>query len=110
MAASHRDPAGGPAATVEGFNRYILDYLQRQGYQQSAATFQAEAEIDVSRPVLLTNRFGFVFEWWTLFCDVYRAARQLPASSPEARAFVVRTWERQERGGRGRASRLGRRT
>lgn len=56
--------------------------MQKRGYEQSAAVFQAEAQIkEPNMPVDVPS--GFLHEWWSVFWDIF-SARFSNATNKEA--------------------------
>jgi hypothetical protein len=67
-------------------NAYILDYLRRNNLMQTAEMFEKEANISHDA-VLVNTPHGFLYEWWTVFWDVF-SARTTKQGTPHARAYV----------------------
>eukprot|EP00897_Mesotaenium_endlicherianum_P000686 jgi/Mesen1/10618/ME000089S10078 len=51
---------------------YIYDYLCKRKLTQSANSFLAEAKVS-SDPVAINAPGGFLFEWWSVFWDIFIA-------------------------------------
>ncbi|AQK90548.1 Transcriptional corepressor LEUNIG [Zea mays] len=51
---------------------YIYDYLLKRNLQNTAKAFQAESNVP-SAPVSIDAPGGFLFEWWSVFWDVFIA-------------------------------------
>ncbi|KAF3791146.1 Transcriptional activator [Nymphaea thermarum] len=51
---------------------YIYDYLVKRNLQASAKAFQAEGKVS-SDPVAIDAPGGFLFEWWSVFWDIFIA-------------------------------------
>ncbi|KAK9741776.1 hypothetical protein RND81_03G127200 [Saponaria officinalis] len=51
---------------------YIHDYLVKRGLKASAQAFQAEGKISCD-PVAIDAPGGFLFEWWSVFWDIFIA-------------------------------------
>ncbi|XP_020519880.1 transcriptional corepressor LEUNIG isoform X2 [Amborella trichopoda] len=51
---------------------YIYDYLVKKNLQASAKAFQAEGKVS-SDPVAIDAPGGFLFEWWSVFWDIFIA-------------------------------------
>ncbi|KAI5680628.1 hypothetical protein M9H77_01855 [Catharanthus roseus] len=60
---------------------YIYDYLVKRKYSNSAKTFQTEAHIP-AKTSAIDAPGGFLFEWWSIFWDVF-IARYRPGSKSE---------------------------
>ncbi|KAL9247863.1 hypothetical protein vseg_021246 [Gypsophila vaccaria] len=51
---------------------YIHDYLVKRGLKASAQAFQAEGKVSCD-PVAIDAPGGFLFEWWSVFWDIFIA-------------------------------------
>ncbi|KAL6842814.1 hypothetical protein ACP4OV_027658 [Aristida adscensionis] len=51
---------------------YIYDYLVKRNFQATAKAFQAEGKVS-SDPVAIDAPGGFLFEWWSVFWDIFIA-------------------------------------
>nr|XP_010925121.1 transcriptional corepressor LEUNIG isoform X2 [Elaeis guineensis] len=51
---------------------YIYDYLVKRNLQATAKAFQAEGKVS-SDPVAIDAPGGFLFEWWSVFWDIFIA-------------------------------------
>ncbi|XP_027330121.1 transcriptional corepressor LEUNIG-like isoform X2 [Abrus precatorius] len=51
---------------------YIYDYLKKRQLHASARIFQAEGSVSMD-PVVIDAPNGFLFEWWSVFWDIYIA-------------------------------------
>lgn len=51
---------------------YIYDYLLKRNLHASAKAFQAEGNVS-SDPVAIDAPGGFLFEWWSVFWDIFIA-------------------------------------
>ncbi|WVY90338.1 hypothetical protein V8G54_035852 [Vigna mungo] len=51
---------------------YIHDYLVKRDLKASAEAFQAEGKVS-SDPVAIDAPGGFLFEWWSVFWDIFIA-------------------------------------
>ncbi|KAH8482694.1 hypothetical protein H0E87_029957 [Populus deltoides] len=51
---------------------YIHDYLVKRDLKASAQAFQAEGKVS-SDPVAIDAPGGFLFEWWSVFWDIFIA-------------------------------------
>ncbi|WVZ10597.1 hypothetical protein V8G54_015127 [Vigna mungo] len=49
---------------------YIHDYLKKRQLHATARVFKAEANVSTD-PVVIEAPCGFLFEWWSVFWDVY---------------------------------------
>ncbi len=90
---------------------HILDYLKKRNLHETASSFKQECKVsekprgescpaaspDSTKPTLSTNASlsvfaaidapsGFLFEWWTIFWDIY-IARTNPAFSEYASTY-----------------------
>eukprot|EP00798_Chlamydomonas_sp_ICE-L_P028101 gene28101-31209_t len=54
----------------KALDTYIYDYLKKKEYNQTAATFKAEARVP-DRPVGVDYPRGFLFEWWMVFWEIF---------------------------------------
>nr|GLL46791.1 transcriptional corepressor LEUNIG-like isoform X4 [Ipomoea trifida] len=57
---------------VSGLDVYIHDYLVKRDLKASAQAFQAEGKVS-SDPVAIDAPGGFLFEWWSVFWDIFIA-------------------------------------
>ncbi|KAF8389031.1 hypothetical protein HHK36_025716 [Tetracentron sinense] len=57
---------------ANGLDVYIYDYLVKRNLQASAKAFQAEGKVS-SDPVAIDAPGGFLFEWWSVFWDIFIA-------------------------------------
>ncbi|KAL6501931.1 hypothetical protein OROGR_027064 [Orobanche gracilis] len=62
------DRAGRPI----GLDVYIHDYLVKRDLKATAQAFQAEGKVS-SDPVAIDAPGGFLFEWWSVFWDIFIA-------------------------------------
>ncbi|KAM0866812.1 hypothetical protein ACQ4PT_042391 [Festuca glaucescens] len=51
---------------------YIYDYFMKRNLQATAKAFQAEGKVS-SDPVAIDAPGGFLFEWWSVFWDIFIA-------------------------------------
>ncbi|KAL6524151.1 hypothetical protein OROMI_031246 [Orobanche minor] len=51
---------------------YIHDYLVKRDLKATAQAFQAEGKVS-SDPVAIDAPGGFLFEWWSVFWDIFIA-------------------------------------
>lgn len=51
---------------------YIYDYFVKRNLQATAKAFQAEGKVS-SDPVAIDAPGGFLFEWWSVFWDIFIA-------------------------------------
>ncbi|GJX36994.1 transcriptional corepressor LEUNIG [Tanacetum coccineum] len=51
---------------------YIHDYLVKRDLKASAQAFQAEGKVSAD-PVAIDAPGGFLFEWWSVFWDIFIA-------------------------------------
>jgi len=66
-------------------NAHILQYLKKKRFHQAATAFANEAPLpDESQ---INSPTGFLWEWWSVFWDIYRARQKTPCS-PEAKKYV----------------------
>ncbi|XP_061345223.1 transcriptional corepressor LEUNIG-like [Gastrolobium bilobum] len=56
----------------EMLDAYIYDYLTKRQLHASAKAFQAEGNVSTD-PVVIDAPSGFLFEWWSVFWDIYIA-------------------------------------
>uniref|UniRef100_M4F7J0 LisH domain-containing protein n=1 Tax=Brassica campestris TaxID=3711 RepID=M4F7J0_BRACM len=81
---------------VLGCNRldvYIYDYLVKRDLKATAQAFQAEGKVS-SDPVAIDAPGGFLFEWWSVFWDIFIARTnekhsEVAASYIEVPFFVL---------------------
>ncbi|KAH7524731.1 hypothetical protein FEM48_Zijuj06G0150600 [Ziziphus jujuba var. spinosa] len=72
---------------------YIHDYLVKRDLKASAQAFQAEGKVS-SDPVAIDAPGGFLFEWWSVFWDIF-IARTNEKHSEVAASYI----EQQRRDG-----------
>ncbi|KAG6493101.1 hypothetical protein ZIOFF_048078 [Zingiber officinale] len=65
---------------------YIYDYLVKRNLQATAKAFQAEAKVS-SDPVAIDAPGGFLFEWWSVFWDIF-IARTNEKHSDAAASYI----------------------
>ncbi|RCV24923.1 hypothetical protein SETIT_5G125300v2 [Setaria italica] len=65
---------------------YIYDYLLKRNMQNTAKAFQAESNVP-SDPVAIDAPGGFLFEWWSVFWDIF-IARTNEKHSDSAAAYL----------------------
>ncbi|KAB5513956.1 hypothetical protein DKX38_027862 [Salix brachista] len=58
--------------SILGLDVYIHDYLVKRDLKASAQAFQAEGKVS-SDPVAIDAPGGFLFEWWSVFWDIFIA-------------------------------------
>uniref|UniRef100_A0A0E0C4R1 Uncharacterized protein n=1 Tax=Oryza meridionalis TaxID=40149 RepID=A0A0E0C4R1_9ORYZ len=51
---------------------YIYDYFMKRNLQATAKAFQAEGKVSLD-PVASDAPGGFLFEWWSIFWDIFIA-------------------------------------
>ncbi|KAF6167951.1 hypothetical protein GIB67_020521 [Kingdonia uniflora] len=51
---------------------YIYDYLVKRNLHATAKAFQSEGKVS-SDPVAIDAPGGFLFEWWSVFWDIFIA-------------------------------------
>ncbi|KAK3164043.1 hypothetical protein QOZ80_1AG0011820 [Eleusine coracana subsp. coracana] len=75
---------------------YIYDYLLKRSLQNTAKAFQAEAHVS-SEPVSIDAPGGFLFEWWSVFWDIF-IARTNDKHSDVAASYVesIKAQEQQQ--------------
>ncbi|PVH39412.1 hypothetical protein PAHAL_5G495300 [Panicum hallii] len=65
---------------------YIYDYLLKRNLYNTAKAFQAESNVP-SAPVAIDAPGGFLFEWWSVFWDIF-IARTNEKHSDSAAAYL----------------------
>ncbi|CAL4965614.1 unnamed protein product [Urochloa decumbens] len=65
---------------------YIYDYLLKRNLQNTAKAFQTESNVP-SAPVAIDAPGGFLFEWWSVFWDIF-IARTNENHSDSAAAYL----------------------
>ncbi|KAG0474651.1 hypothetical protein HPP92_014337 [Vanilla planifolia] len=65
---------------------YIYDYLLKRNLQTTAKAFMAEGKV-ASDPVAIDAPGGFLFEWWSVFWDIF-IARTNEKHSEVAAAYI----------------------
>uniref|UniRef100_A0A151UG91 Transcriptional corepressor LEUNIG n=1 Tax=Cajanus cajan TaxID=3821 RepID=A0A151UG91_CAJCA len=72
---------------------YIHDYLVKRDLKASAQAFQAEGKIS-SDPVAIDAPGGFLFEWWSVFWDIFIARTNEKHFEVAASYIEVGGWKR----------------
>ncbi|KAF2530441.1 hypothetical protein F2Q70_00033417 [Brassica cretica] len=67
---------------------YIYDYLVKRDLKATAQAFQAEGKVS-SDPVAIDAPGGFLFEWWSVFWDIF-IARTNEKHSEVAASYIER--------------------
>ncbi|XP_021911778.1 transcriptional corepressor LEUNIG-like isoform X2 [Carica papaya] len=65
---------------------YIYDYLMKRKLHASAKAFQAEGKVSTD-PVAIDAPGGFLFEWWSVFWDIF-IARTNEKHSEAAASYI----------------------
>ncbi|KAM5547802.1 transcriptional corepressor LEUNIG-like [Rosa sericea] len=65
---------------------YIYDYLLKRNLHASAKAFQAEGKVSTD-PVAIDAPGGFLFEWWSVFWDIF-IARTNEKHSEAAASYI----------------------
>ncbi|PPD86465.1 hypothetical protein GOBAR_DD16596 [Gossypium barbadense] len=76
---------------------YIHDYLVKRDLKASAQAFQAEGKVS-SDPVAIDAPGGFLFEWWSVFWDIF-IARTNEKHSEVAASYIEPQQPQQRRDG-----------
>ncbi|GMY37387.1 transcriptional corepressor LEUNIG_HOMOLOG-like isoform X2 [Fagus crenata] len=71
------------------FELYLRDYMAKKNMHKTAAIFRKEAKV-CNNPVVIDSAEGFLYEWWSIFYDVY-ASRQLKHQQAQAEASIEAT-------------------
>ncbi|CAN4099891.1 unnamed protein product [Withania somnifera] len=79
---------------------YIHDYLVKRDLKASAQAFQAEGKVS-SDPVAIDAPGGFLFEWWSVFWDIFIARTnekhsEVAASYIETQIMKAREQQQQQ--------------
>ncbi|XP_047340603.1 transcriptional corepressor LEUNIG-like isoform X2 [Impatiens glandulifera] len=79
---------------------YIHDYLIKRDLKASAQAFQAEGKVS-SDPVAIDAPGGFLFEWWSVFWDIFIARTnekhsEVAASYIESQIMKAREQQQQQ--------------
>nr|CAB3497381.1 unnamed protein product [Digitaria exilis] len=64
---------------------YIYDYLMKRNLQATAKAFIAEGKV-ATDPVAIDAPGGFLFEWWSIFWDIFHSSSTAKASSASSSA------------------------
>ncbi|KAK9824419.1 hypothetical protein WJX72_010138 [[Myrmecia] bisecta] len=88
MSASETSPgvSDGKWETGQMLDVYILDYLKKRGLHASVSAFTKEVNIP-NRALAIDAPSGFLFEWWSVFWDIFMA-RSTPSYSEAATNYV----------------------
>ncbi|URE00262.1 LisH [Musa troglodytarum] len=65
---------------------YIYDYLLKRNLQTTAKAFMVEGKVSAD-PVAIDAPRGFLFEWWSVFWDIF-IARTNEKHSEVAAAYI----------------------
>ena len=68
-------------------NVYIYDYCIKRNFKDAARAFFVEAKVPQDQQVPINARDGFLYEWWTVFWDIF-SARANRTGSQDALAYV----------------------
>uniref|UniRef100_A0A061QY61 Transcriptional corepressor leunig-like n=1 Tax=Tetraselmis sp. GSL018 TaxID=582737 RepID=A0A061QY61_9CHLO len=66
---------------------YILDYLRKRRFHSVADAFQKEAQVP-QRVLAIDAPAGFLFEWWSVFWDIFIARTNPMRASEQANMYV----------------------
>nr|KYP55670.1 Transcriptional corepressor LEUNIG [Cajanus cajan] len=75
------------ASCIARLDVYIYDYLVKRQLHASARIFQAEGNVSTD-PVVIDAPGGFLFEWWSVFWDMYIA--RVTQKHSEATASLIK--------------------
>ncbi|KAG6505964.1 hypothetical protein ZIOFF_031277 [Zingiber officinale] len=81
-----RSAGGGVGAREERLDVYIHDYLLKRNLQATAKAFKEEGKV-ATDPVAIDAPGGFLFEWWSVFWDIF-IARTNEKHSQVAAAYI----------------------
>ncbi|KAJ9688537.1 hypothetical protein PVL29_014276 [Vitis rotundifolia] len=73
---------------------YIHDYFLKRKLHASAKAFQAEAKVS-TEPVAIDAPGGFLFEWWSVFWDIF-IARTNEKHSEAAASYIEQQQQQQQ--------------
>ncbi|CAO2203966.1 unnamed protein product [Urochloa humidicola] len=73
---------------------YIYDYFVKRNLQATAKAFQAEGKVS-SDPVAIDAPGGFLFEWWSVFWDIF-IARTNEKHSDVAASYIEASKKRKK--------------
>ncbi|GAB2233493.1 hypothetical protein Drorol1_Dr00002716 [Drosera rotundifolia] len=73
---------------------YIHDYLVKRDLKATAQAFQAEGKVS-SDPVAIDAPGGFLFEWWSVFWDIF-IARTNERHSEVAASYIEQQQQQQQ--------------
>ncbi|ONM11794.1 leunig-related3 [Zea mays] len=74
---------------------YIYDYLVKRNLQATAKAFIAEGKV-ATDPVAIDAPGGFLFEWWSIFWDIFHSSTAKASSTSTAAAFIDHTAKQQQ--------------
>jgi hypothetical protein len=69
-----------PPFTVCRLDVYIYDYLVKRNLQATAKAFIAEGKV-ATDPVAIDAPGGFLFEWWSIFWDIFHSSTAKPTAA-----------------------------
>ncbi|CAL0328452.1 unnamed protein product [Lupinus luteus] len=73
---------------------YIYDYLVKKKLHNTAKTFMTEGNVSPD-PVAIDAPGGFLFEWWSVFWDIFIARTNDKHSEPAAAYLEIKAKEQQ---------------
>ncbi|KAL6626853.1 hypothetical protein ACP70R_030579 [Stipagrostis hirtigluma subsp. patula] len=86
---------GWEADKMYRLDSYIYDYLLKRNLQNTAKAFQAEVNVS-SEPVAIDAPGGFLFEWWSVFWDIFIARTNEKHSDVVASSYLESVKEREQ--------------
>lgn len=63
---------------------YMYDYFLKRGWQNTARSFLQEARLTSDYYVPIDAPEGFLYEWWTVFWDIFDANHSRTGTSQAA--------------------------
>jgi hypothetical protein len=66
---------------------YLWDYCRKHNYQNTANSLAVEAGLQTDQPLPIDAPEGFLYEWWSVFWDIFYA-RVNKTGSEAATAYV----------------------
>lgn len=82
---------GRPWDNREMFERYVYDYLMKNGRGEIAEIFRQEANLsfDPMSPPVIDVPDGFLREWWLIFHDTFKGWQQNNPHKNESSSYMV---------------------
>ncbi|KAF7119974.1 hypothetical protein RHSIM_Rhsim13G0074000 [Rhododendron simsii] len=83
---------GCPWDNREMFERYVYDYLMKNGKGEIAEIFRCEANLpfDPMSPPAIDVPDGFLHEWWLIFHEIFKGWKQNNSNNNEGSSYMAK--------------------